>query len=421
MRKRIFWGATAVALVTLVVGVTLASLVNRSFNQQARTELLRQSQATITLLASQLEDTTRTELGVQARQTLEVAKVIGGHDFMELGVGAGDGIRVITADTGLIRSLPDDVVDGSVVTVEIDGAMVTTIVRRVPTQRDVSLVLAIGRNADRFPASVVLQPLGVALGVGGLLVVLLAGLLARSLGRRLESLSETAVALAGGDRQARATVTGRDEISAVAESFNSMADQLAGSEERERQFLMSIGHDLRTPLTTIKGYSEAIEAGRVNEDDLPRVAEVLRRQADRLGRLVEDLMVLARLEAHEFTLRPEDVDVSAHLVGLAESFRSRFDAAHVHLVSEVDPMDTVHIDPDRVAQIVGNLMDNALRFTPEGGRVTLIGRREAADVLIAVSDTGPGIDPEDVPRLFDRLYVAQKYRPVRPEGSGLGL
>ena len=409
------------ALVTLVVGVTLASVVNRSFEQQARAELLRQSQATITLLATQLEGTSRTELGVQARQTLDVAKVIGGHDYMELGLGTADGVRVITADTGLIRSLPDEVVDGSVVTVEVDGGAVTAIVRRVPTQRDVSLVLAIGRNADRFPTTAVLQPLGVALGVGGLLVIVLAGLLARSLGRRLESLSETAVALADGDKQARATLTGQDEISAVAASFNSMADQLADAEERERQFLMSIGHDLRTPLTTIKGYSEAIEAGRVDADDLPRVAEVLRRQADRLGRLVEDLMLLSRLESREFTLRPEAVEVAAHLEGLKESFHSRLDAAHVRLETDIRPMGTMHVDPDRIAQIVGNLMDNALRYTPEGGRVTLTGRRDAEQAVIAVADTGPGIDPEDLPHLFDRLYVAQKYRPVRPEGSGLGL
>jgi signal transduction histidine kinase len=148
-------------------------------------------------------------------------------------------------------------------------------------------------------------------------------------------------------------------------------------------------------------------------------------QADRLSRLVEDLMLLSRLEARQFTLRSEPVDVAAHLKEVVDALRPRADDARVRLLVEdpgpSDVPETAMLDPDRMAQIVTNLVENALRYTPEGGSVVLRVGGDTATVHYVVTDTGPGIDSSDLPHVFERLHVAQRYLSVRPEGSGLGL
>jgi two-component system sensor histidine kinase BaeS len=283
------------------------------------------------------------------------------------------------------------------------------------------MLVVFGTDLDLVPWRDVAVRMLWALGLGVLLAAVLAGSLSRFLARRLEGLGSAARRLADGDHAARVTVEGDDEITQVAVAFNDMADQMEESRRREREFLVSVGHDLRTPLTTIGGYAEAMDEGVVPAEDLSRVADVLRRESDRLRRLVEDLMLLSRIEAREFTLRPEPVDLAGHLGGVVDSFRVRAEAAGVDLQCELPTLTRVTVDPDRVAQVVGNLLENALRYTPEGGRVTLTLAEVDGYVRISVADTGPGIDAADLPRIFERLYVAQRYRPVRPEGSGLGL
>lgn len=132
-------------------------------------------------------------------------------------------------------------------------------------------------------------------------------------------------------------------------------------------------------------------------------------------------MLLARLEAREFTLDIEPVDVGAHTRELVDGFRPRAEALRVRLESDIEPTGLVETDADRLGQIVGNLMENALRYSPEAGAVTVRVRRVAEEVELAVADTGSGIDAADLPRVFDKFYVARRYRRLRPEGSGLGL
>jgi two-component system sensor histidine kinase VicK len=201
-----------------------------------------------------------------------------------------------------------------------------------------------------------------------------------------------------------------------------MAEGLEGARRREREFLANISHDLRTPLTTIAGYAEAIHEGLVPEADLERVGSVIDRESNRLSRLVEDLMLLSRIEAREFTLRLETVDLTGHLRGIVDAYKGKAETGGISLVPDLALLPTTEVDPDRVAQIVGNLVDNALRYTPDGGTVTVaLEALEGGMARIAVSDTGPGISQEDLPHIFERLYVAQRYRATRATGSGLGL
>ena len=283
-----------------------------------------------------------------------------------------------------------------------------------------SVLIAIGRTEPLLAGNLLTRPLLISLGIGGILAVILANWVAGQVSRRLQRLETTSRAIADGDFTVRAPEEGDDDLARLGGAFNEMVAQLDAGRRRERDFLMSVGHDLRTPLTTLQGYAEAIDAGEIEADEMRRVGEVLHRQTDRLSRLIEDLMMLARLEAREFTLRPEHVGLSAHVSGLVETYRPRATAVDVELVSDIDEVGDVYIDPDRVGQILGNLIENALRYTPAGGNVTVT-LRGGDRVALEVTDTGVGVDPADLPRVFERLYVAQRYRPVRPEGSGLGL
>ena len=330
----------------------------------------------------------------------------------------------LPADAKLIPALPQDlaIVDESrSFRVDVDGESVLALAKPVALDGEGQAVVVIGRTAALVDSSAVWARLGFALLVAIALAAILAIALSRSVGGRLEGLADASRAIAEGDLTARAPLRGRDEVTSVAAAFNAMAERLEDAQRRERDFLMSVSHDLRTPLTTIRGYAEGLADEAIAQDDMVRVGSVLHAQADRLSRLIEDLMLLSRLEARQFTLRPEAVDLAAHFKEVADGIRPRSDDAHVRLVLDVSDVGVVHVDADRIAQVAANLLENALRYTPEGGTVTLRLGRDDQGPWFQVADTGPGIDSSDLPHVFERLYVAQRYRPVRPEGSGLGL
>jgi signal transduction histidine kinase len=422
IRRRLLAGILAVAAVTLAAGAIVGVVIQREVRQAAEQELFRQGQVTAELVERELERAPLRNRGDVAR-VLASVRAFGGHDYVDAAM-LGPGGRLVPLGEGgeLITSLPTGVADRGIVELEVAGEPVLATVRRVEVGRTPrEMVIAIGRVDDLGLVSVVTTTVLVALAAGAIVALGLAIWLSRLLGNRLDAISGAARSYAAGDFDARVPETGEDELAAVGRAFNDMAADLEAARQRERDFLMSVGHDLRTPLTTIRGYAEGLDTGAVPEDDVARVASVIHVQTDRLSRLIEDLMLLARIEAREFTLRPEPVDLAAHIKETIDSARMRADDARVSIEVDLEPIGLSVADPDRVAQVVTNLLDNALRYTPEGGRVrvTLEALEDAARVTVA--DNGPGIEAEDVPHVFERLYVAQRYRPVRPEGSGLGL
>lgn len=439
MRRRFFWSMAAVAIATVAIGgVAAAVLIHRSVETSIRSEFHRQAAATARIIESDFFSGAATDRAegsgpaVQDRRLeglgslLALVRAIGGHDYVEAAfiTPRDEVIPLGDADPVLLPLVPDaaDLSKAYAFDATVDGKQVAAIVQPFGLQRRGTLVVLIGTDLDLIPWSDVLARFAWGILLGMLLAGLVAAGLARRLSRRVEPLQHASRDIAGGDFTVRVDVgDGSDEITEVERAFNEMAGQLEAARHRERQFLVSVGHDLRTPLTTIAGYAEAMQEGRVSEADLDRVAGVLGTEAGRLRRLVEDLMLLSRIESREFGLRRESVDLGAHLKGVLDAFRPRADTAKVGLDDDIESVGFIDTDPDRVAQIVGNLLENALRYTPEAGRVALSLRRVPAGVSITVSDTGPGIDPADLPHIFERLYVTARYRPVRPEGSGLGL
>lgn len=429
VRRQILWSALAVAALTLLAGLVAGAAIQRELVKESEAELLRQAEATANLVQNSLREALSASEGadrVPVARSLEIARNIGGHDYVEAKVVDRVPTRESPADlpdTPLLDSLGDDPPVDRITETEVAGEPVLAYVRAIPFRQrgEATLLVAIGRSEPLLATNVLARPLLFSLGIGAILAIVLANWVAGFLSRRLQRLETTSRTIASGDFSVRAPAGGTDDVARLGAAFNDMAEQLEESRRRERDFLMSVGHDLRTPLTTLRGYAEALDAGQIEKADLARVAGVLHRQTDRLSRLIEDLTLLARLEAREFTLRPEPVELAAHLGEIADSHRVRAEQLHIKLVDQIDEIGTVTVDPDRVAQIMNNLLTNALRYTPEGGKVRVGLRGTPSQVTLTVADTGPGIDPEDLPRVFDRLYVAQRYRPVRPEGSGLGL
>lgn len=420
------------AAVTLLAGLVAGAVIGRRLVDESEAELMRQADATATLIVASLRENlplTAEEDRVPVARTLAVARAVGGHDYVEaMAVGGAEALRLaqslLPIERPLLDSLGDEPQIDTVIETEVGDVPVLAYVRSVPvTLRagGIRLLIAIGRTEPLLTGNLLTRPLLLSLGAGAVLAVVLAAWVAGYVGRRLERLGAAAAAIAGGDFSARAPEDGGGDVARLGSAFNEMAGRLEAGRLRERDFLMSVGHDLRTPLTTMRGYAEALDADEVDPGDVARIGGVLRTQTDRLSRLIEDLMVLARLEAREFSWRPEPVELAAHVAEIAEAYQGRAHEIRVKLAAEIDEVGFVSIDPDRVSQITNNLIDNALRYTPEGGTVTVGLSGDVSSVSLSVSDTGPGIDLADIDHVFERLYVAQRYRPVRPEGSGLGL
>ncbi len=240
-------------------------------------------------------------------------------------------------------------------------------------------------------------------------------LLARRLTRPIGELALATAQVAAGDAEVElAGVHGDDELARLARAFQEMARKLAASRVQQRAFLESVSHELKTPLTSIRGYAEGLADGAIES---PVAAQVIGAEAGRLERLVADLLDLARLQRAEFSVEHAELELGEIASRAVERHRPRARELSVELVADRNGPAPGSGDADRLLQATSNLIENALRVTPAGGAVTV----SAAPGAISVTDTGPGLSPEDLPRAFERFYLYDRYASERPVGSGLGL
>ena len=258
-------------------------------------------------------------------------------------------------------------------------------------------------------------------GIGAaVLGTLLVWLLSRRTLAPLQRLSHAARRLGGGDLSQRAEASGPSEIRDLALSFNAMAAGLQEAEQHRRNLTADIAHELRTPLSNIQGYLEAIKDGVVQPTS--QTIETSHGQALHLSALVEDLRLLAQVEAGALQLDRTPADLDELLRSAVEAVRPRAEERGVSLDVEVAlDLPSLELDATRMAQVLANLLENAISHTLEGGSVGVSAHRAPGAVVIAVADTGPGIAPEDLPRLFDRFYRVDPSRSRSTGGSGLGL
>jgi two-component system OmpR family sensor kinase len=254
-----------------------------------------------------------------------------------------------------------------------------------------------------------------------------AGVIARRITRPLRAVEQAAGRIAAGDLDQRVEIGGDlyPELDSLSSSINTMSDSLQSAKARERQFFMSVSHDLRTPLTSIRGWAEAIADGAAADQE--QAARVIGSEARRLERLVQDLLDLARLDSHSFSLHLSLTDVGAVVADTAEGFRPMVEQAGLSLAvsardlpagGSVGGATHAYADPDRLAQVVANLVENAYKFASTSIKVGVTIR--GGSVVISVEDDGPGIPIAERDRVFERLYQSVR-SPARQAGSGLGL
>jgi signal transduction histidine kinase len=309
----------------------------------------------------------------------------------------------------------DYVVEGSVsggTSIEVDGDRVGTLYLQ-------SGAFKVEPAEQAFLNSVNIALVAGALG-GAAAAIVLGVVLARSLTGPLRELTLGARAVAAGELDTQVPVRSSDELGELAEAFNQMNADLTTARDRRRQLTADVAHELRTPLSVILAQSEGIQEGVL--DGSGENLTVIREEAQRLERLVEDLRMLSLVESGELPLEIGDYDLATLMERTAASYRALAREKDIDLeVGVADELPVVRIDVDRMGQVLGNLVSNALRHTPHGGNVLMEAHTQNGGVEIQIKDSGSGIDSEDLPHVFERFYRGDKSRHRDGAGSGLGL
>jgi len=282
-----------------------------------------------------------------------------------------------------------------------------------PVQRQVFVLLR-PKSVTKSQSSPFVYGLLIAALAGAALAAVAALLLARLIARPVHRVAEASRSLARGAHPEPVPVQGAAELATLAAAFNDLAEQLARAREAERSFLMSVSHELKTPLTAIRGYAEAIEDGAL--DPLEAAATVAA-EAARLERLVKDLLDLARMNRTDFSVRNTEIDLAEVADDAVRRYQQQAAAFGVSLAALSVGTAPAVGDADRVLQVVSNLVENALRMTPRGGEVRVV----TAPGLLRVEDNGPGLRPEEHAHAFERFYLHERYGRERTVGTGLGL
>lgn len=256
--------------------------------------------------------------------------------------------------------------------------------------------------------------------IGILLSIVFAVVVSNWISGPLARTATAARAIAAGDYTHKAPAEGPAEVYDLGRAFNDMVARVQTTNETQRDFLANVSHELKTPLTSIQGFAQAILDGATSQP--AEAARVIYEEAGRMRRLVEDLLDLARIESGNPQLRREVLDLTQIVGRVAENFRLRAREKGVELTTHIDPTPLITGDPDRLVQVFTNLTENALEHTLEGGQIRVTAQAVPGGVQVAFSDTGKGIPPEDIKRIFERFYQADKSRAkAGRRGTGLGL
>jgi signal transduction histidine kinase len=297
----------------------------------------------------------------------------------------------------------------SVVPIMVKGVMVGQFIvpeNAIPPQR---------RYTFNFLQPVVMVSIFLAI-----LTVVIGLLLTRRMVLPLAEVTAAAKEVAGGDLSTRVKVDGPDDLRILSDSFNQMADALERNDRERRDMLADIAHELRTPLTVLRGRLEGILDGIYSPDQehiVPALEETYL-----LERLVDDLRLLTLAESRQLPFEKKDLDLNELARHVISLFQAQAEENMIQLELKSDAVSPrAMLDPQRTEQIVGNLVSNALRYVPEGGRVWIDVRREGESAVVSVNDNGPGVPEEELPRIFNRFWRGDKSRTRTSGGAGLGL
>ena len=406
-----------------LVGVVLAGIVAtvisiRFFQSYTRTrtihELRSESIGIVSLYA--------TQAGAQEVPVVTLRKAIGGDQIYYVPIVPGASLF-----TGPLPTLPVGTLtrkqlastEPTTLNLHVKGTSYLAVAEPVTIGSQVLGALVVAKPASQLRSSwlVLLERLAIAFGGGVLVAGLAAVYLTRRIARPLMALSAAADEIAAGEYGIEVPhPRGRDEIAQLSARFADMAAKLGEAEQLSRMFLMSVSHELRTPLTAIRGHVSALREGVIQDPEAYSSSlAVIEEEAIRLERLVGDVLDLAKLNAHRFTVLEEEVDMRELCERAYAAFGEVARQRSIDYRREFDVRPVIVTDGDRVLQIISNLLSNAFRWTPQGGRVSLALGAENGAVSVVVSDSGPGISPEERERIFRPFWSRDG------GGTGLGL
>ena len=312
------------------------------------------------------------------------------------------------------------IVLAALVSVAIALAILAVGVMRIGSETFMHLMNAVGtptQDAAAMFESSVAQVLAVAAAVAGFAALGVGMLLARRIARPIERLADAAQRTAEGDLRATAPVEGPAEVRALANAFNVMVDRLAEQDAVRREFVVNASHELRTPLTNLQGYLEALRDGVLPPD--PATFDSLREEVDRLTRLASSLDALAG--ADDGRPMPEDLDLGALVRNGLDLAAPAFTRGSIAVRPSIEHGLVVHARADELAQVIANLLQNAVRYTPAGGDVRVSVAREDGHAQVRVANSGSEIPAEDLPRVWERFFRVERSRDRSSGGAGIGL
>ncbi|MBQ9943363.1 MAG: HAMP domain-containing histidine kinase [Clostridia bacterium] len=258
----------------------------------------------------------------------------------------------------------------------------------------------------------------IALSLAALIIVFI---FTRRVTRPLTAMEKAANSMASGDFTARAPEEGTREMLSLASSFNQMADKLATQEQSRREFVANVSHELRSPITSIQGFAQGILDGTIPKGEQEKYLSIITDETHRLSKLIHSLLSLSRIENEETPLHCTSFDINERIRLAIIARMNELEEKELEIETEFasDPC-FVHADADQIQQVLINLLDNAVKFTPKGGRIRFSSRLESNTLFLCIQDDGQGILPEDAPHIFDRFYKADKAH-TAGKGTGLGL
>ena len=253
-----------------------------------------------------------------------------------------------------------------------------------------------------------------------MIALILGGILILSFTRPIRKLANATEAVAGGELGYQIDINSRDELGRLATSFNSMSADLEKADRTRKQMTADIAHDLRTPLSVLHGYTEAMSEGKLSGN--PDMYRVMHQQAQHLNYLIDDLRTLSLLDSGELNFQIQNINPSFIFQQTIDAFLPIAREKEIELTLDIKgDIPRVNLDPDRLTQVLGNLVNNSIHFLSAGGKIKITAGLDEDSMVIQVTDDGPGIQAEDLPQIFDRFYRVDKSRQPDEGSSGLGL
>lgn len=412
--KRVMLVSIAVSLITIISSVVVLSAVwNQHFQSYTRENVQRVADGTAAAIADGYEQSNGDWYGGALSAATSASSL---YDSVYLQVRTIDGTIVYDDRANDVLGSADVKEDGSNVAsapIMVDGEKVGTVLVRVPGSetlltkfdedfRDKSY------NAMIFAALIAL-----------IIAMVMGAIFARTIAAPVKKITNAAKALKEGDYSARTGMTGSDEIARLGNMFDLMADSVESNRKLERRLVTDVAHELRTPLMAIQSTVEAMIDG-VFKPDAERL-ETLNSEVQRLSRLVDALLKLSRLESRTKPIEQKKVDLTEMLSSVVQTHQAYIHDAGLNLEFEYDPHVYVFGDADLLRQATANLISNAVRYTPEGGTITIMARKGDLMGQIVVKDTGIGLTPEEAKLVFQRFWRADSGRARATGGLGIGL